>query len=252
MTSKVLIIGLISLLPTLATAQNTTITSFAKAKKILLKDIYTDYHKTIYCNAVYNPKDKSIISYPDGFDDTILSTRAKRIEYEHIVPAQNFGRTFKEWREGSPLCINNKGESYKGRKCAEKASILYNFMQSDMYNLYPAIGSVNGLRSNLAYTELPENIPNAFGGCAFKIADKRAEPPEEVKGIVARATLYFEEAYKPRFKINDRQRKIMQKWHADHPVTEWECIRTYRIENIQFSENKIVKDACISAGLWPN
>lgn len=76
------------------------------------------------------------------------SKRSYKIEWEHSVPAENFGRAFTEWREGHPLCVDNKGKSFKGRKCAEKVNKTYRYMQSDMYNLFPAVGSVNAARSN--------------------------------------------------------------------------------------------------------
>ncbi len=234
-----------------ATAQNTSNSSFSKAKEMLLKNIYTDYFQTVYCGATYDPKTKKIVTYPDDFNKTVLPDRAERIEYEHIVPTENFGRFFSEWREGSILCRDSLNRKYKGRKCAEKANIIYGLMQADMYNLYPAIGSVNGARSNLTFTQLPENIPSSFGGCPFKIADRKAEPPESARGIVGRTTLYFEEAYAPRYKLSDSQRKLMQEWATKYPVTKWECTRTYRIELYQASENKVVKEACMRANLWP-
>ncbi len=231
-------------------AQNFTYSSFEKAKSTLLKKVYSDYFKTVYCDAEYNPKDKSIVAFSEGFDATVMANRAKRIEYEHIVPAENFGRSFKEWRDGHVLCVSN-GKPYKGRKCAEKASVAYKLMQADMYNLYPAIGSVNGMRSNKQFTVLAKNIPSSFGSCPFKFADNKAEPPDIAKGIVGRTHLYFEEAYFPRFKLSDKQRYIMIDWHIKHPVTKWECMRTYRIEVLQKSENSITKQACQNAGLWP-
>ena len=85
--------------------------------------------------------------------------RAKRVEWEHVVPAENFGRFFSEWRDGSPECVDSKGRSFKGRKCAEKASREYRFMQADLYNLYPAIGAVN---ANTLQFQLPD--ASGYGG----------------------------------------------------------------------------------------
>lgn len=246
-----LIAGTLCLAPLHLYAQNYSNASFEKAKNILIEKVYTDHFQTLYCKATFDPKTKEITEYPDGFDETVLAERAKKIEFEHVVPAENFGRFFKEWREGNPLCVDKKGKSYKGRKCAQKINILYGLMEADMYNLYPAIGSVNAVRSNFNFTELPENIPSTFGSCTFKIADKKAEPPEDVKGIIARTTLYFESAYTLQYKLSSAQRKLMQSWSEKHPVTIWECLRASRIEAQQFSENKIVKQACKKAKLWP-
>ena len=89
-----------------------------------------------------------------GFEHRKNETRANRLEWEHIVPAQAFGQSFIEWTEGHPDCIDSKGETYKGRKCASKANEQFELMEADMYNLVPAIGEVNGDRSNYGYATL--------------------------------------------------------------------------------------------------
>lgn len=234
-----------------AQAQNRTISSFSKAKKLLLNNVYSDYFQTVYCNASYLPKTKEVVSYPEGFNKTVMSKRAAKIEFEHIVPAESFGRFFKEWREGAPQCVTKKNKRYQGRKCAGRSNPLFALMEADMYNLYPAVGSVNAARSNYAFTELPDNIPSTFGGCDFKIADKQAEPPDGAKGVIARTTLYFESAYAPHFYLSTDQKRLMTGWAGKYPVSQWECLRTFRIEKIQRSENEITKKACVTAGLWP-
>lgn len=223
--------------------------SFSTAKKILLEDVYYDYKKTIYCDAEFTP-DKKVI-FPQGFDASKMADRAERIEIEHVVAAENFARNIRQWKQGDPFCIDAKKKSYKGRKCAEKASRLYRLMQADLYNLYPAIGSVNAVRSNHTFTQLPKSVPALFGSCAFKLADDKVEVPDSVKGIVARAHLYFDSQYNPVFELTADERQQMQEWDKQHPVTAWECIRTYRIEKIQGNKNMIVKEACQKASLWP-
>lgn len=114
---------------------NETFQSFNKAKKILEHEIVFDHRVTLYCRAPFD-KDKWI-SLPEGFTTQAHQKRANRVEWEHVVPAENFGRFFAEWREGSPMCVDNRGSPFKGRKCAEKSNITFRLMQSDMYNLSP-------------------------------------------------------------------------------------------------------------------
>ena len=226
-------------------AGNGTNDSFSQAKKYLRK-IYADHRETIYCGAKFNA-DNSVI-LPTGFKTPKHEKRSERIEWEHIVPAENFGKTFSEWREGHPDCIDNKGKSFKGRNCAEKTNYEYRLMQADMHNLFPAIGAVNAMRSNFNFTELPANTPNTFGSCAMKIDGKKVEPPLAARGVIARTYFYMEQEY-PRFKISKQMKQLLTIWDKQHPVTQWECVRAKRIEKRQGNPNKIVNEHCRTAGI---
>ena len=226
-------------------AGNAQIESFSKAKRLLEREVYADHRVTLYCRAPFDEKKR--ISLPAGFTTPKHEKRAGRVEWEHVVPAENFGRFFVEWREGDEVCTDSKGRSFKGRKCAEKANKTFRFMQADMYNLYPAIGAVNAMRSNFNFTMLP-GVPNTFGTCAMKIEGNRAEPPEYSRGEIARSTLYMAAAY-PAFRISAQQRRLMESWNKMYPATEWECTRADRIKKLQKNENPFVVEACRAAKL---
>lgn len=82
---------------------NLTFKSFNKAKKVLASQVYNQLpNKTLYCGASLKGKK---ITNPNGFYSSKYKKRGKKIEWEHVVPAENFGRTFSEWRNGDPLCV---------------------------------------------------------------------------------------------------------------------------------------------------
>ena len=81
--------------------------SFSSSKKILLKKIYYDHKTTFYCQNPYEikrvkGKQKALITkdenkYTPRNEYTKrgnINKRAKRLEWEHIVPTWNFGRQF--------------------------------------------------------------------------------------------------------------------------------------------------------------
>jgi deoxyribonuclease-1 len=244
---KVIRILFITLLVTTSTlAANLEVQSFSKAKKILERQVYNNYRKTLYCGATFDTKKK--VTPNKGFTTTKYVKRAKKIEWEHVVPAENFGRTFSEWRDGHKKCVNSKGKAFKGRKCAEKVNTEYRYMQADMFNLYPAIGAVNALRSNYNFTMLP-SVKSDFGSCTMKIDNRKAEPPETSRGQIARTYLYMEGAYN-RYNMSKSQRQLMNAWDKMYPVNAWECARAKKITGIQQSENNIVESRCKSAGAW--
>jgi len=219
---------------------NQTITSFSKAKKLLETQIYFDRRETLYCAATFDAK--KAVSPPDGFVSKSYKNRAKRVEWEHVVPAENFGRNFSEWRDGSDQCINSKGRQFKGRACASKVSIEYRYMQSDLYNLFPTIGSVNAKRSNYNFVARVD-VDSSFGSCKMKIANSKAEPPEGARGRIARTYLYMDASYS-RYKMSKAQLNLMQAWDKLYPVSPWECKRAKRIEKLQGNVNKVMSQRC--------
>ncbi len=243
---KVILLSSLLLLTFASLAANQEIQSFSKAKKLLENQVYNNHRITLYCGATFNAKKQ--VTAPKGFLTTKYVKRSKKIEWEHVVPAENFGRTFSEWRDGHKQCVNSKGKAFKGRRCAEKINTEYRYMQADMFNLYPAIGAVNASRSNYNFTMLP-NAKSDFGSCSMKIDNRKAEPPTAARGQIARTYLYMEDAYE-RYSMSKPQRQLMNAWDKIYSVTAWECVRTKIITNIQQIENNIVKSRCKSAGAW--
>lgn len=224
----------------MAQAQNQMIDSFSKSKKLLMDKVYFDQRVTLYCEATFDSQKNIVL--PEGFYTDKHVKRSKRVEWEHVVPAENLGRTFIEWREGHTDCVNSKGKAYKGRKCANRTNKEYRYMQADMHNLFPAIGSVNAMRSNYNFQMLPDE-KSGFGSCPFKVDNRKVEPPEQSRGRIARAYLYMEEVY-PRYKMSKAQRQLMEAWNKIHRVSEWECMRNVRIKALQGNTNPILDSLC--------
>lgn len=219
---------------------NTTNDSFSKSKKWLLNKVYYDHRETFYCGCQFQ-MDKKVIFQADKFSPTTKHRkRADRIEWEHVVPAQSFGQSFSEWRDGHPDCVDKKGKAFKGRNCAQKVNMAYRYMQADMYNLVPAIGQVNALRSNYSYSMIPGE-KREFGPCDIEIEDRKAEPRPEIRGDIARIYFYMDNAYPGRGIISRKNRKLFQAWAKEDPIDNWERERAKRIEAIQGNHNKFVE-----------
>lgn len=225
---------------------NRTIQSFNKAKRNQ-KKVYHDHRITLYCNCSYKNK-KDINRKSCGYIPKRDTSRAKRVEWEHVVPAENFGRSFKEWREGHPECVNRKGKSFKGRNCARKMNHKFRYMEADMYNLYPAIGELNARRSNYSFAIIPGE-KREFGKCDFEIENRKAEPRDEILGDVARTYLYMDSVYPGHGIVSRKNRKIFAAWDKMDPVDKWECERARRIQKIQGNTNFIVEERCKKSGL---
>jgi deoxyribonuclease I len=221
-------------------SQNTQITSFSKSKKLLRK-LYKDNPVTLYCGCSYKGKKPNLSSC--GYIPKKNNKRANRIEWEHVVPVHVFGQSFSEWRDGHPKCVLENGTKFKGRKCTEKVSEEYRRMQAEMFNLYPAIGELNGRRSNYSMAII-KGEKREFGKCDVEIKNKKVEPRESIRGEIARTYIYMDSVYPGRGIISKKNRKLFDAWNKSDPVDQWECERARRIEKIQGNRNDVVMVNC--------
>jgi deoxyribonuclease-1 len=152
--------------------------------------------------------------------------RAARLEWEHVVPAHNFGMARRCWQEG-------------GRSHCQKTDPLFGRMEADLHNLVPAVGEINADRSNYRFGMLPD-AEAQHGGCDFRVNFKRrvVEPRDAVKGQVARIYLYMHQRYY--LPMSESQRRLFQAWHTRFPVTDWERERDRRIKAITGVSNPFV------------
>jgi hypothetical protein len=97
-------------------------------------------------------------------------------------------------------------------------------MEADLHNLVPAVGELNGDRSNLPFGIVP-GPGGAYGACDFKIGGKprAVQPRPEVRGDAARI-LQAAEAYRERVVFEatgqaDRFVKIYEEYAKAPDVT---------------------------------
>ncbi|WP_417915847.1 endonuclease [Candidatus Electronema sp. JC] len=229
------------------TEGNSSIATFDRSKRELKKLYVNARHFTeFYCGSAFD-EDFNLDHRRSGFRFRKNEERANRVEWEHIVAAESFGQSFAEWRDGHPKCVKKNGEQFKGRECASKTSKLFQLMEADMYNLVPAIGEVNGDRSNYRFDMIPGE-KREYGKCNMEIEDRIAEPPDDKFGDIARTYMYMEAAY-GRGVIAQSNIKLFEAWNKMDPVDKWECERARLVEKVQGNKNTILDKACKQAGL---
>nr|WP_086940306.1 endonuclease [Thaumasiovibrio occultus] len=212
-------------------------TSFSAAKRLLTDEVYFDHTETFYCGCEFEWDGRR--GNPDleecGYQVRKQVPRANRIEWEHVVPAWQMGHQLQCWQDGGR---NN---------CRNDAT--FKEMESDMHNLTPTIGEVNGDRSNYRFSQWNGNEGAHYGQCEMKVIfkDGVAEPPARARGAIARIYLYMNQRYG--FELASAQRQLMNAWNTLYPVDAWECERDRRIANVQGNHNNFVFAACQQAGL---
>jgi deoxyribonuclease I len=210
--------------------------SFSKSKKFL-KSIYLQSNKnrTLYCSCSFDTN-KQIDTNSCKYSPRINSNkRSRRLEFEHIVPAHALGKNLQCWKE--PICEKRNGKKYKGRKCCSKISYKFKQMQSDMHNLFPAVGEINGDRSNFVFGEI-DGEGREYGECDFEVAQRIAEPKKSIRGDIARSYFYMSHQYK--VEISDDYEEMLREWHLFDPPDEWERDRNSLIEDVQGNRNLFI------------
>lgn len=131
-----------------------------------------------------------------------------------------------------------------GRKNCSANDSLFKIMEGDLHNLYPAIGEVNGDRSNFMYSQWTNTPEPMYGKCRTIVdfKQKKVQPREEARGIVARVSFYMEKTYG--IKLSNQDRKLFEAWDKMYPVTEKECERDRRIFKVQGDHNPFVYEKC--------
>ncbi len=207
--------------------QAATPSSFRSAKKVAAV-IYEQQPVSFYCGCDINRQGKQLV--PDlkscGYEVRKQQKRASRIEWEHVVPAWAFGHQLQCWQQG-------------GRKNCSRNNPQFKAMEADLFNLVPAVGEVNGDRSNYRFGLLSSD-PDMYGQCDFKVNFKArvAEPPKDQRGKIARIYLYMSDRYN--FRLSNQQRKLFEAWDRMYPLSDWEVERNEQIGRIQGWDNPYV------------
>jgi len=205
--------------------------TFRAAKQDLNK-LYQSHPTTFYCgcNIKFSGKQMAPDWESCGYLPRKQANRASRIEWEHVVPAWEFGHQLQCWQEG-------------GRKNCGKSDE-FNKMEGDMHNLVPAIGEVNGDRANFRFSDW-NGKPDQYGQCQMLVdfKDRRVQPPKgPVRGQIARAYLYMSQQYGLR--LAAQQRKLFEAWDRQYPAEGWECERNRRIGKLQGNTNPFIEKQC--------
>ncbi len=180
-------------------------TAYFKNMPLFWSQLYGKGGNTLYCNQ------------PFGIN------KGRQINIEHIFP---MGWVTKALGCGS-------------RRHCRTVSPLFNKIEADMHNLYPALAKINKARGSRAYG-MVKGESRKFGHCDFEIDPKkrRVEPRPAIRGNIARALFYMHASYNLR--LFPRQAKLLKQWHREDQPDREELRRNQIIEQIQGRRNPFI------------
>ncbi|GAB5520963.1 MAG: hypothetical protein RhofKO_32140 [Rhodothermales bacterium] len=137
--------------------------------------------------------------------------------------------------------------------------------RSDLHILYPALASVNSVRSNRPYGSVPPAAATAWyrgherrttepadPSTWARVGGGRFQPPAHIQGDIARAMFYFATLYPHAadtafFNV---QRATLLSWHRADPPSAAEADRSARIMAYQGTPNPFVIDTTLAHRTW--
>lgn len=248
--SRVIGVGLfllgLALLSLSAQAQNMAPVDYRQARD-LMQTLHTKGGQTLYCQCPFQSLVTQKQLVPDlgvcGLTAYSDRSRAMRIEWEHIVPASRFGRSFDAWTNGHTSCQDKTGKAYKGRACARKVSATFNIIEGDLHNLAPAIGMINAARGNRRMGELAGEALS-HPPCDFEVRGDIIEPRPDIRGDIARTYFYMAHVYPDHIQLSDAENHLFTGWAQADPVDDRECHKEKIISALQGRSQIIVARDC--------
>ncbi len=123
------------------------------------------------------------------------------------------------------------------RQCRQ-GSEQYRKMITDMHNIFPAQSRFELKRKNAKFEELGAGVP--VEKCGEKRSFLIIDPPDRIKGDIARAIVYMHQTYNlPFVGVLDQ----FKRWSRLDPVSDEEAQRNLRIKEVQGNDNPYVSDA---------
>ena len=204
MNAAVLVAALIVIV--LSGMKVNAIENYQEAKQVFWEDVYPKGH-TLYCHA------------------NIVHAKDKEVNVEHVFPMA--------WVKNSLKCGT--------REECRRNSELFNRIEGDLHNLYPALAKLNYARQAYRFGTIKGEERRFGKHCDFEVSkkDRVAEPRQEVRGDVARAMFYMEHQY-DELVLYKKQADILLKWHFEDPPSKQELWRNDKIEKIQGNRNPFI------------
>lgn len=161
-------------------------------RDVFWTQLYPNGGWTLYCNERFEPGQRA------------------GLNIEHVYPAS--------WMAKHLGCGS--------RKQCRRDSELFNVMESDPMNLWPALAQYNQVRGNLPFGEIPGERW-LYSSCDFERRGRLVEPSQRARGQIARAMLHMHRVYG--LPING---PLMARWDKEYPVTDEELRRRQIIESL--------------------
>ncbi|MFI2376653.1 endonuclease [Streptomyces sp. NPDC018964] len=215
---------------------------------------WVDLHKDGRLRSIYSGKDFSAEELIRA-DAAVAEARLARVQElllrESTAGPAEFEAEFDALEASMPFnCEHVVPQSWFARKEP---------MRGDLHHLFACEVGCNSFRGNFPYFDFPDFDEAVREDCGMR--EDVGFEPEEGRGAVARATLYFLLRYPGQ--VGDAAREfpaerlpVLLKWHEGEAVSEYELHRNAAIAEVQGNRNPLIDHpewarAIDFTGVWP-
>lgn len=178
-------------------------------------------------------------------DKTLVKTSTCSVQEQNqtmmwiqVVPDTFYGRNMACMKE--EVCVNEfTGKLFGSPMCCRRVNTQYREMEADLFNLIPVVSKIEEHQQGKIFATVKS--PKKVVG-KVKIDDNYLEPPDEVKGDIARVYLYMDERYG--LQLSLEQKEMFYRWHRLDAVDERECALAKSIMKIQNRTNHLIAEGC--------
>lgn len=197
----------------------------------LAHEIHAGHRMSFYCGCSYTD-DLRVLPRSCGYKTRADENRSRAVQWTHVVPPRAFGAGRACWT--TEACTREDGSKYGGIECCRAQDPAFAAIENDVNNLVPAIGEVAEDRSDYPFGEVAGE-PRLYGACDLEVdaAANVVEPPDRMRGDIARVHLYMHAAWGDAVPLTPAQVEQFQAWHADDPPDAWELERAAKIQAAQ-------------------
>ncbi|OGH01866.1 MAG: hypothetical protein A2600_09335 [Candidatus Lambdaproteobacteria bacterium RIFOXYD1_FULL_56_27] len=244
---------------------------FGSAKSFLRK-VYRENHwnRDFYCGCPLEPSGKLLETkgcYVEESDlnltrqgvaaPQLYADRHLVVEWEHVVPASVLGdrhltlnKAKKDCRAEQPKLPNPR--EVDSRKldqaiaaCGKEKYERNKTILSDPHNLYPVMGQLNALRGDKVMTAV-EPAAELFSLCQFSLDAAFVEPPQRIKGDIARIYYYMANKYPAKRAeiLNFHVRAALLDWCKADPLNDEERQRVQAVVQATGVQNPFLEQSC--------
>lgn len=157
-----------------------------------------------------------------------------------LYPAEHLNDGRFEWVKLLPLAAGSEGVcSGQGAPSDCDKVMLEEELRDDLYNWLPVAPNIQHQLKGRVFLDIPTELSPA--SCDLELTESKSavEPPEHLKGDIARRMLYL--IFRYNIDMPDRYLQMLIDWDKSDPVAEHEVELAERIDTIQNTDNAFIR-----------